>query len=79
MLNRYIRRRDGEHTGEFDEDATGFADADDLAFDAFEGAVLDLYGLTFTEFVADLREVDDVFVHSGSDGDKILHRLVRDG
>ena len=64
---------------EFDEDATGFADADDLAFDAFEGAVRDLYGLAFTEFVADLGEVDEVFVHCGGDGDEVFHGLGRDG
>ena len=74
----YISRGDGEHAGDFDHDAAGFADADDLAFDAFEGAFLDDDLLAFAELVADLREVDQVGVHGRGDGDEVFHGLVRD-
>ena len=75
----HISRGDGEHAGDLDHDAAGFADADDLAFDAFEGAFLDDDLLAFAELVADLGEVDQVGVHGRGDGDEVFHGLVRDG
>ena len=75
----HVSRGDGEHAGDLDHDAAGFADADDLAFNAFEGAFLDDDLLAFAELVADLGKVDQVGVHGRGDGDEVFHGLVRDG
>lgn len=68
-----------QEAGEFDEDAAVLLDADDFAFDTFEGAIDDFDGLTFTELLRDLGEVDDVLVEGRGDLDEVVHRLFRDG
>ena len=75
----YIGRCDGEHAGDLYHDAAGFPDADDLAFDALEGAFLDHHLLAFAELVADLCKVDQVRVEGRGHSDEVFHGLVRDG
>lgn len=79
ILHPHISRSDGEAAGEFDKDAAGFADAYYFAGDAGEGAVLDADGLAFTEFGADLGEVDEVLVEGGCDLHEVVHLAFGNG
>ena len=58
FFRRHVGGGDGEHAGEFHEDAAGFAYSYNLSFYSFEWAFFDLYVLAFAKFVAYFCEED---------------------
>ena len=79
MFRRDVGGCYGKHAWEFHQNPAGFSYSYDFAFDAFERAFFDFYSLTFPEFVADLGEINKVFVHCRGDCNEVFHVAIRDG